>query len=135
MISVGIRHGWRTRIRQSGAAFVAFAGGVVAATAGAAVLPRIVGGVVFVLGTYAVLDALVIASTWRLVPDGMKIPTILDRQRIIPDDDRLAVTSAGRWVGLLVVTGVKGTRSLTCNPLVSPHDLQRWFADIAAARS
>ena len=108
-----------------------FAGGVVAATAGAAVVPRVVGAVVFVSGTYWLLDALVLASSWRLTPTGLKIPTILSRRREIAGGSDLAVSASGRWIGTIAVSGERGTRYLTVNPMVSPHDLHRWFAELA----
>lgn len=128
---ITIRHGWRTRVREFVATFVACASGVVAATAGAPIALRLIGAVLFVVGTYAVLDAVVLGSSWRLTDEGLKVPSLVNRQRVIPDADDLVVTPAGRWVGLLVVRGERGVRSLTANPLVSPHDLRGWFATIA----
>lgn len=128
---VTIRHGWRTRAREFAALIVTFSAGVVAATAGAAIIPRVVAGLVFALGVYALMDALVLAASWRLTGTGLKIPTIASRRREIAGDSSLVVTPAGRWVGAVVVTGERGVRTLTVNPLVSPTDLQRWFAEIA----
>jgi len=130
-VPVVIRHGWRTRVREVVAVVVTFASGVVAATAGAGIAFRVIGGVAFVAGVYAVVDALVLASSWRLTPAGLKIPTVVSRRREISGDSSLVVTPAGRWVGAVMVTGERGTRAMTVNPLVSPTDLRRWFAAIA----
>lgn len=126
-----VRHGWRTRVREAAAVVVTFAAGVVAATAGAGIAFRVLGGVLFVVGAYAVVDALVLASSWRLTATGLKIPTVLSRRREVSGDSSLVVTPAGRWVGAVVVTGDRGVRAITVNPLVSPTDLRRWFAAIA----
>lgn len=131
MNPIEIGHGWRTRVREGLGAFVTFGGGVVAATAGAAVIPRVIGAVVFVLGTYWLLDALVLNASWRLTGGGLKIPTIASRRREIAGDADLAVSAGGRWVGTVAVAGERGTRYLTVNPLVSPADLRAWFAEIA----
>jgi hypothetical protein len=128
---VTIRHGWRTRVRELIAATATFAAGVVAASAGAGIAVRTVGAVLFVGGTYLVLDGLVLASSWRLTPRAMRIPTIISRRREISGDSGLIVTPAGRWVGAVVVSGERGRRVMTVNPLVSPTDLRRWFAEIA----
>ena len=128
---IQVRHTWRTRVREIAAAAITLAGGVVAATAGAPVLPRVVGGVTFVLGTYALLDALVLAASWRLAGAGLKIPTLVSRGREISGRSGLVVSASGSLVGALVVEGERGTRVLTVNPLVSPHDLRVWFAAIA----
>ena len=130
---ITIRHGWRTRVREAIGAAIAFAGGVVAATAGAAVVPRVVGGLLFAYGAYALVDALVLGASWRLTTSGLKIPTLTSRRREIAGGPDLVVTPAGRWVGAIVVTGERGRRVITVNPLVSPHDLHRWFAEIADA--
>jgi len=128
---ISIRHGWRTRVRELIATGITFAAGVVAATAGAGVAIRIVGGVLFLVGAYAVVDALVLASSWRLTSQGLKIPTIVSRRREISGGSSLVVTPAGRWVGAVVVSGERGTRVMTVNPLVSPTDLHAWFEQIA----
>lgn len=128
---ITIRHGWRTRGRELVAALVTFGAGVVAATAGAGLVPRIVGGVLFVAGTYALVDVIVLGASWRVTAIGMKIPTIASRKREIAGGTELVVTPAGRFVGAIVVTGERGTRTITVNPLLSPFDLHRWFADIA----
>lgn len=135
MTVVAIRHSWRTRAREAIAALAAFAGGVVAATAGGPVLPRVIGGVAFVLGTYWLVDALVLGSSWRLVADELKIPTILSRRRVVAGGDDLAVSASGRWFGVISVAGARGVRSVTANPLVSPSDLRSWFVEIADAES
>ena len=128
---ITIRHGWRTRVRELIAAGITFAAGVVAATAGAGVALRIAAGAIFLLGCYAVMDAVVLGPSWRLTAQGLKIPTILSRRREIAGDSSLVVTPAGRWVGAVVVSGTRGTRVMTVNPLISPTDLHRWFEDIA----
>lgn len=130
-MTIDIRLGWRTRVREAVAALVTFSAGVVAATDGAAVVPRLIGGVLFVAGAYSVVDALVLTSSWRLVPQGLKIPTIISRRREISGDSGLVVTPAGRWVGAVAVTGERGMRVITVNPLISPTDLRRWFGEIA----
>lgn len=126
-----IRHSWRTRVREAVGGVVTFAAGVVAATAGAAVVPRVVGAVVFVVGAYWLVDALVLAASWRLTSRGLTIPTVLSRRREISGGSDLVVTAAGRWVGAIAIAGERGTRFLTVNPLVSPTDLRSWFAEIA----
>lgn len=131
MNAIGIRYGWRTRVRQAVAALATFGAGVVAATAGAAVVPRLVGAVVFALGAYWVLDSLVLGASWRLTADGLKIPTIASRRREIAGGSDLAVSASGRWIGTIAVAGARGTRFLTVNPLVSPHDLRVWFGELA----
>ncbi len=125
---VSIRHGWRTRVREVVAVVVTFAAGVVAATAGAGVaVPGDRRRCVRRRGV-CLVDALVLASSWRLTSPGLKIPTIVSRRREIAGDSSLVVTPAGRWVGAVVVTGERGMRALTVNPLVSPTDLRSWFA-------
>jgi hypothetical protein len=128
---ITIRHGWRTRAREFAALIVTFSAGVVAATAGASVVARVAGGVVFGFGAYLLLDALVLAASWRLTNEGLKIPTIMSRRREIAGDSSLVVSPAGRWVGAVLVSGERGVRALTVNPLVSPTDLRSWFAQIA----
>ncbi len=113
------------------AALVAFAAGVVGATAGAGVPFRIVGGALFVVGAYLVVDAVVLASSWRLTNDGLKIPTLASRHRQIAGGSELTVVPAGIVVASMVVSGKQGSRTLRVNPLVSPSDLHRWFAAIA----
>ena len=113
------------------AALVAFAAGVVGATAGAGVPFRIVGGALFVVGAYLVVDAVVLASSWRLTNDGLKIPTLASRHRQIAGGSELTVVPAGIVVASMVVSGKQGWRTLRVNPLVSPSDLHRWFAAIA----
>jgi hypothetical protein len=121
-------------VREAAATLVAFAGGVVGATAGAAVMPRVVGAVLFVVGMYLVVDALVLGASWRLTDDAMKIPTVASRHRQIAGGSGLVVAPGGNWFGSIHVTGEQGTRTLRVNPLVSPTDLRRWFATIADDR-
>jgi len=128
---VAVRHGWRTRVREFVALLVTFSAGVVAATAGAGVVVRLVGGVIFGFGVYVLLDALVLAASWRLTTEGLKIPTIASRRREIAGDPSLIVSPAGRWVGAVMVSGERGVRVLTVNPLVSPSDVRSWFARMA----
>ena len=108
-----------------------FAAGVVAATAGAGVAVRVIAGALFLFGTYLVLDAVVLAASWRLTADGLKIPTLASRRRQIPVGSDLVVTPTGRWFGMLVISGPRGARTLRVNPLVNPADLHAWFATIA----
>lgn len=126
-----IRHTWRTRVREAVVAVTAFAGGVVGATAGAGVSVRIVGGVMFVVGAYLLLDAVVLASSWRLTNSSLKIPTLASRHREISGGSELVVVPAGRVVGAMVVSGKHGARTVRVNPLVSPTDLHAWFTAIA----
>ena len=128
-----IQHTWRTRVREVIAALVAFAAGVVGATAGAGVPFRIVGGALFIVGAYLVVDAVVLASSWRLTNDGLKIPTLASRHRQVSGGSELAVAPGGIVIGSMVVSGNQGSRTLRVNPLVSPNDLHRWFAAIAEA--
>ncbi len=128
-----IQHTWRTRVREVITALIAFAAGVVGATAGAGVPFRIVGGALFVVGAYLVVDAVVLASSWRLTNDSLKIPTLASRHRQISGGSELAVAPAGVVIGSMVVSGKQGSRTLRVNPLVSPSDLHRWFAAIAEA--
>jgi len=128
---VTIRHGWRTRAREFVALIVTFSAGVVAATAGAGIVVRVVGAVIFGYGVYVLLDALVLAASWRLTTEGLKIPTIVSRRREIAGDPSLVVSPAGRWVGAVMVSGERGVRVLSVNPLVSPRDLRTWFAQMA----
>jgi len=130
---VSIRHTWRTRAREVASALIAFAGGVVAATAGAAVMPRIVGAVLFAVGMYLLVDALVLGASWRLTGDALKIPTVASRHRQISGGSGLVVSPGGNWFGSILVSGEQGTRTLRVNPLVSPVDLRAWFAEIADA--
>ena len=132
---ITIRHGWRTRVREALAAVVAFGGGVVAATAGAAVAPRVGGGVLFLGGAYLVLDAVVLGASWRLTASGLRIPTVMSRRREIVGGSDLVVTATGRFIGAIVIAGQRSTRHLTVNPLVSPTDLRRWFAAIAESEN
>ena len=111
-------------MRELFAAIVTFCAGVVAATAGAGVAVR-VGGV------YLVLDAVVLAASWRLTAGGLKIPTLASRRREIAGGSELVVSPSGGWFGSIDVTGSQGTRTLRVNPLVSPTDLRAWFAEIA----
>lgn len=131
MTPVQIRHSWRTRLREVAAAFATFAAGVVAATAGAGVAIRVVGAVLFLVGTYLLLDAVVLAASWRLTAEALKIPTLASRRRMIPVGSELVVTPTGRWFGTIVVSGQRGARTLRVNQLVHPSDLHSWFATIA----
>lgn len=130
MRSIQIRHGWRTRVREVVVAFVTFACGVVAATAGASVAIRVVAGGLFVVGVYLVLDAVVLAASWRLTPGALKIPTLASRHRQIPVGSDLVVTPTGRWSATIVISGPRGARTLRVNPLVHPADLHAWFDTI-----
>ena len=104
---------------------------MVAATAGAGVAVRVLAGVVFLVGIYLLLDALVLAASWRLTGSGLKIPTLASRRREIAGDSDLVVSPSGGWFGAVDVSGTQGTRTLRVNPLVSPVDLRTWFAAIA----
>ncbi len=128
-----IRHTWRTRAREVVAALIAFAGGVVGATAGAAVTARVVGAALFVVGAYLVLDALVLGASWRSTAGALKIPTIVSRHREISGGSGLVVSPAGHLSAAIVVSGEHGRRTLRVNPLVSPTDLRAWFARLADA--
>lgn len=130
MTPIVVRHTWRTRVREVLAAFVSFGGGIVAATAGAPVAPRVIGGLLFVVGTYWLVDALVLAASWRLTADELKIPTVVSRRRAVGGDG-LVVSASGRWIGVISIAGQRGNRFVTVNPLVSPTDLRAWFAEIA----
>lgn len=118
-------------MRELFAAIVTFCAGVVAATAGAGVAVRVGGVVVFLVGVYLVLDAVVLAASWRLTAGGLKIPTLASRRREIAGGSELVVSPSGGWFGSIDVTGSQGTRTLRVNPLVSPTDLRAWFAEIA----
>jgi hypothetical protein len=117
------------------AVFVTFACGVVAATADAAVVVRIIAGALFLFGVYLLLDAVVLAASWRLTSDALKIPTLASRQRQVPVGADLVVTPTGQWFGTIVISGERGARTLRVNPLVHPADLHAWFADIAGEPS
>lgn len=121
---------WRSRVRIGVGALVTFAAGVVAATAGAGWLARSVAAVVFLVGVYTVVDAIVFTSSWRFTPAALKVPTLLSRRREIVGRDELAVElRAGPW-SHLGVTGPNGTRVERINPLISGRDLRRWWNSV-----
>lgn len=119
--------GWRTRVRIALAVIVTFLAGVLAATPGAFWPLRILAAVVFVVGLYGVLDAIVFTASWRFTPTALKVPTLLSRTREISGRDDLTVELHERWWSQLGVIGPNGTRLERINPLVSGTDLRRWW--------
>ena len=132
-MTIELRYSWRSRVRICVVALVTFAAGVVAATAGASWSARVVAGVVFVTGAIALVDAIVLTSSWRMTASSLKIPSLANRRREVVGRDDLAVSLVGRRVGAVVVEGERGARRLLVNPLVSPTDLRRWFDAMADA--
>ena len=122
-----MRLSWRSRLRIAVAIVITFASGVVAATAGAAWIVRVAAALLFVVGAGLVLDAIVMTSSWRMTASALKVPTLLGRRReIVGRDDLVVELREGGWSQLAVV-GPGGTRLERINPLVSRHDLRRWW--------
>lgn len=122
-----MRLSWRSRLRIALAVLVTFAVGVVAATAGAAWPVRLVAASVFVTGAAVVLDAVIFTSSWRMTASALEVPTLLGRRRQIAGRNDLTLELRdGAWSQLAVI-GPGGTRLERINPLVSGHDLRRWW--------
>jgi hypothetical protein len=119
--------GWRSRSRIVLAGFATFVAGILAATAGAPVVVRLPAAVLFVVGAGLVVDATVFAASWRSVPAGIEVPSLLARRRSIAGRPDLVVELREGRVSRLVVTGARGARSVRANPLVSGRDLRRWW--------
>ena len=126
-----MRLSWRSRFRIALAALIAFGFGVVAATAGVMWPLRIVAALVFLAGAAVVIDAIVMTSSWRMTASALKVPTLSSRNREITGRDDLTVELADGPLSHLVLTGPKGARSVTVNPLISGRDLRRWFDSLA----
>ena len=120
--------GWRTRARLALAISFTFVVGVLAATPAAFWPVRFAAAVVFVVGVYGVIDAIVFTASWRFTPSALKVPTLLSRKREISGRDDLAVELQAGWWSQLGVTGPNGTRRERINPLVSGTDLRRWWS-------
>jgi hypothetical protein len=118
---------WRSRVRIAAAIVVTFAAGVVAATAGAPWYLRVVAGVVFVIGVYGVVDAIVFTSAWRFTPAALKVPTLASRKREVAGRDDLTVELRDAVWSRLGVSGPNGSHATRINPLVSGSDLRRWW--------
>ena len=126
-MSQQMRLSWRSRLRIAAAVVVTFGAGVVAATAGAAWFLRVVAALLFVVGAGLVLDAIVLTTSWRMTASALKVPTLLGRRREVAGRDDLVVElREGVWSQLAVI-GPAGTRLERINPLVSRHDLRRWW--------
>jgi hypothetical protein len=122
-----VRLSWRSRLRIAVAVVVTFAIGVVAATTGAPWFVRVVAALLFVVGAAVVLDAVIFTSSWRMTASALEVPTLLGRRRQIGGRNDLTVElRAGAWSQLAVV-GPAGTRLERINPLISGHDLRRWW--------
>ena len=122
-----LRLTWRSGLRIAGAVAVGFGAGVVAATAGAPAFVRVVAALLFAFGAGLVLDAIVLTSSWRMTASTLEVPTLLGRRRAIAGRDGLVVElREGAWSQLAVI-GPGGTRLERINPLVSGHDLRRWW--------
>ncbi len=122
-----VRLSWRSRLRIVGAGVATFAAGAVAATAGTSWIVRIVAGLLFVVGAGLVLDAIVLASSWRMTASALEIPTLLARRRqVVGRDDLVVELRHGAWSRLAVV-GPGGTRLVRINPLISGRDVRRWW--------
>lgn len=119
--------GWRSRVRIAGGIVVTFLVGVLAATSGAPWPVRLGAAVAFVVGTVVCLDAIVFTSSWRFTVAALKIPTLLSRKREISGRDDLTVELHDGFWSKLAVSGPNGTRVERINPLVSGHDLRRWW--------
>ena len=122
--------GWATRLRVALGVVITFGWGVVAATSGVFWLVRVVAAVVFVLGCGLVLDALVMARSWRMTDSALKVPSLLARHREIVGRDDLQVERADRAV---LVRGPRGVGRVPLNPLVGSGDFRRWFDDLPDA--
>ena len=128
-----MRLSWRSALRIVGAAVVTIGTGVIAATAGAAWFVRVVAAVPFAVGAGLVLDAIVLTTSWRMTASVLKVPTLLSRHREIAGRDGLVVElREGVWSRLALV-GPGGTRLERINPLISPHDLRRWWSSLPDA--
>ncbi len=119
-----MRFGWFTRLRIGLASLVTFALGVLAATSGAFWPLRLVAAAAFVAGCGFVLDALVMARSWRMTQSALKVPSLLSRNREIVGRDDLTVERDDRTV---LVRGPNGVGRVPLNPLVASSDLARWF--------
>lgn len=118
---------WHSRLRIAIAIMVTFGSGVVAATAGAAWFVRVLAALLFVVGAGLVLDAIVFTSSWRMTASALELPTLLGRRReIVGRDDLTVELREGAW-SQFAVMGPGGTRLGRINPLVSGHDLRRWW--------
>ena len=118
---------WRSRLRIAVVVVVTFAVGVVALTPDAPWPVRLVCAIAFLIGAYGVLDAVVFTSSWRFTDAALKVPTLASRRREVSGGDELAVELLDGPLSMLSVTGPNGTRVERINPLVSGHDLRRWF--------
>ena len=116
--------GWRSRVRVALAVVATFVIGVLAATSGAFVPLRILAALVFLVGVYGVIDAIVFTASWRFTPTALKVPTLRSRKREISGRDDLTVELHDGWWSRLGVVGPNGTRLERINPLVSGTDLQ-----------
>ncbi len=119
--------GWSTRLRVAAGALATFALGIVAATSGVFWPIRLATAVGFVVGCVVVLDAIVMARSWRMTHSALKVPSLLSRNREIAGRDDLTVERADRAV---LVRGPNGVGRVALNPLVSSADLRRWFDEL-----
>jgi hypothetical protein len=118
---------WRSRVRIALGVMATFAVGVVAATAGAPWYLRGVAVIAFLVGVYAVLDAVVFTASWRFTASALKVPTLLSRRREIAGREDLTVELRDGVWSRLGVSGPNGTRLERINPLISGTDLRRWW--------
>lgn len=122
-----LRFGWRSRLRIAAGMAVTFFVGVVAATPTAPWWIRLPAAVGFAVGAATCLDAILFASSWRMTPTALKLPTLLSRGREVVGRDGLVVELVdGPWPNISV-SGSKGRRCERVNPLVSGVDLRRWW--------
>ena len=129
-MSYQLRLSWRSLLRIVVAVVVTFGTGVVAATAGAAWFLRVVAAMMFVIGAGLVLDAIVLTTSWRMTATSLEVPTLLGRRRKVAGRDGLVVElREGVWSQLALI-GPGGTRLERINPLVSGHDLRRWWESL-----
>ena len=119
-----MRFGWFTRLRLVLGALATFAFGVLAATSGVWWPILVIAAAAFLVGCGLVLDALVMARSWRMTQAALKVPSLLSRNREIVGRDDLSIERADRAV---LVRGSHGVGRVTVNPLVARSDLHRWF--------